>query len=313
MKYSITIPAYKAQFFEDCLDSVLSQTFNDYEVIVLNDCSPEDIRGIVQRHKCPQLRYYENESNVGAVHVVDNWNKLLGLARGEFIICMGDDDKLTPNYLTALNRLMEQWPGLDVYHVRAMIIDGDSKMITLQDDRPDWESAYSFMWHRDRKCSYIGDFCLRTATLKSLGGYVKFPLALASDNATVEMVGKRNGIATTHHPDFLYRSTKATITTSGDAKMEFEASHQVQQWQKDFLAEEPSDKMDEIYRQHLLDNIDDFFIRSRTEYITVDLSRHFISGIFHWLPKLRKEHIPFSYFMFACIKSLYYKHKGYYN
>ena len=94
MKYSILIPAYKAKFFYECLDSALNQSFKDYEVIILNDASPEDLDSIVGTFHDNRIRYYKNEVNVGAINVVDNWNTLLSLAKGDFVACIGDDDKL---------------------------------------------------------------------------------------------------------------------------------------------------------------------------------------------------------------------------
>lgn len=312
MKYSITIPAYKARFFDECLQSVLSQTVDDYEVIVLNDCSPEDIKGIADRHACPRLRYYENERNVGAVDVVDNWNRLLELAQGDFVICMGDDDKLAPDCLEQYDRLMQQHPGLDVYHARVLSIDEKSQVCNIQDDRPDWESAYSFMWHSSR-ISYIGDFCLRASVLRQQGGYVKFPLALSSDHATVELVAKRLGIANMHKPVFLYRSSHYTITSSGDARLEVEASELKKQWDINFLSDEPQDEIDRLYKRLYLESMDARVLRNRTEYMGADMSRHALGGLFYWLKNANRYQIPKMNVAYAFLKSFYYRKQGYYN
>ena len=106
MKYSIGIPAFKARFLKECIDSILSQTFNDFELIIINDCSPDEILKIVNEYNDSRIKYYENESNTGAENVIDNWNKCLGLAKGDFFILMGDDDKLEPNYLEEFNNLI---------------------------------------------------------------------------------------------------------------------------------------------------------------------------------------------------------------
>src|SRR5574344_1437663 len=104
MKYSITIPSYKSTFLNECIDSVLCQTYNDFELIILNDASPENIDDIISKYEDPRIRYYKNKINVGAVNVVDNWNKCLEYAKGNYIICMGDDDKLAPNCLEEYNK-----------------------------------------------------------------------------------------------------------------------------------------------------------------------------------------------------------------
>ena len=99
MEFSITIPAYKAKYLNECIDSILAQTYKDFELVIVNDASPEDLDSIVNQYIDSRIRYYVNEKNCGAINVVDNWNKCLEYAKGEFIICMGDDDKLMPNCL----------------------------------------------------------------------------------------------------------------------------------------------------------------------------------------------------------------------
>ena len=151
MKYSITIPAYKSTFLKECIDSILNQTFSDFELIILNDASPEPIEEIVDQYDDKRIHYYRNEKNVGAIDVVDNWNKLLKLAQGEYIICMGDDDMLANNCLEEYNHLIEKYPGLDVYHARTMMIDEKSEFCNFQEARPEFESVYSMIWHRTFK------------------------------------------------------------------------------------------------------------------------------------------------------------------
>ena len=96
MKFTIAIPAYKRTFLKECIDSILAQTYKDFELIIINDASPEDLDSVVECYKDSRIRYYVNETNCGALNVVDNWNKCLDYALGEYLILMGDDDKLLP-------------------------------------------------------------------------------------------------------------------------------------------------------------------------------------------------------------------------
>ena len=49
-KYSFVLPAYKARFFREALDSILAQTYKDFELIIVNDASPEDLDSIVKSY-----------------------------------------------------------------------------------------------------------------------------------------------------------------------------------------------------------------------------------------------------------------------
>lgn len=249
MKYSITIPAYKSTFLKECIDSILNQTFSDFELIILNDASPEPIEEIVKQYNDTHIRYEKNEKNVGAVDVVDNWNKLLELAQGEYIICMGDDDMLAPNCLEEYNQLIDKHPGLDVYHARTMMIDEKSEFCNLQEARPEFESVYSMIWHRTFKyrIQFVGDYLYRIKNLRKNGGFYKFPLAWESDCVTSFIAASSHGIANGVLPTFFYRQNNQSITSSKQIKLKMDATIAYEKWIDLFLLNEPSDNLDKKY------------------------------------------------------------------
>jgi DNA-binding CsgD family transcriptional regulator len=107
--------------------------------VIVNDASPYDLDSIVNQYTDPRIRYFKNENNCGAKNVVDNWNICLGYATGEYLICMGDDDKLTPRCLQDYVDLIEKYPELDLYHARSEIIDDDSNLVCILEERPEWK------------------------------------------------------------------------------------------------------------------------------------------------------------------------------
>lgn len=111
--------------------------------------------------------------NVGAEDVVYNWNKLLELAQGEFLICMGDDDMLYPNTLEVYDKLISCYPSKDIYHCRTQVIDEQSQPINIQEERPAEESMYSMIWNLlfKNRIQFIGDFLFRVETLRKNGGF----------------------------------------------------------------------------------------------------------------------------------------------
>ncbi|WP_446498360.1 glycosyltransferase [Escherichia coli] len=69
--------------------------------------------------------------NCGAENVIDNWNKCLSYANGEYFILMGDDDKLDQDYLSEFNDIISSHPDMNVYHCRSLIINEKSIPTTL--------------------------------------------------------------------------------------------------------------------------------------------------------------------------------------
>ena len=161
MKFSVTIPAYKSQYLKGAIESVVSQTYSDWELIIVDDCSPENLKSIAEPFlNDKRISYYRNEKNCGAIDVVDNWNICLNHCTGDYVICMGDDDRLQPCCLEEYQRLIAQYPGLNVYHARTRIIDDAGNSLEIQEEWPSYETCQEMLygqWKENRK-QFIGDF-----------------------------------------------------------------------------------------------------------------------------------------------------------
>ena len=263
MKFSITIPAYKARFFDECVQSVLAQTFDDFEFIILNDRSPEPIKDIVSHYNDSRIRYYENDKNVGAEDVVYNWNKLLELAQGEFLICMGDDDMLYPNTLEVYDKLISCYPSKDIYHCRTQVIDEQSQPINIQEERPAEESMYSMIWNLlfKNRIQFIGDFLFRVETLRKNGGFYYQPYAMASDWLSTFIAAKSHGIANSNELLFQYRSTRFTITSAPKGKSLWKSTISYKQCILDLLKDNTIDSVDLQYKHLILNGLDYYIIK----------------------------------------------------
>lgn len=214
IKFSITIPAYKTKYLSEAIDSCLNQNYVNFELIIVDDASPEDVWAIVEPYlKDDRVYYYRNERNCGAIDVVDNWNICLSYCSGDYVICIGDDDKLLPNCLDEYYNLIIKYPGLCVYHAWTEIIDENSQFFRLQEPRPEWESALSLMCNRWMgRVQFIGDFCYEINSLRNEGGYYKLPLAWGSDDITAIRAAEEKGIANTQKVCFQYRQSRYTIS-----------------------------------------------------------------------------------------------------
>lgn len=241
MKFSIIIPAYKSIYLNEAIKSVTSQNYKEWELIIVDDCSPEDIRDIVKPYLTDsRIHFFYNEKNCGAINVVDNWNNCLSHCSGDYVICIGDDDCLLPNCLEEYARLIKKYPGLRVYHTRTEIINEDGVVTDVQEERPEWESVLSLIWNRwnHRNKQFIGDFCYASGYLKRAGGYHKLPLAWGSDDITAVKAAKEKGIANTQSFGFQYRVSSKTITSSlQHARIKLDASLMQYLWFDKLLKE----------------------------------------------------------------------------
>lgn len=260
---------------KECIQSILGQTYSEFEIIIVNDASPENITSVVASFQDSRIRYYVNEKNYGAVNVVDNWNKCLSYAIGDYVICMGDDDKLLPDCLSEYANLISEYPGLGVYHSWTEIINEDSEVVSMQEARPIFESVYSMMWGRlnCRRLQFIGDFLFERKLLMENGGFFKLPLAWASDDITAYIAASHAGIANSQKPGFQYRASSSTISKSSDAHVKLEAIKMEEKWYRHFLKKAPMTEniVDYTFWQMLNSKISNFISRKRVGTIATDL------------------------------------------
>lgn len=108
---TIAIIAYYREFLADCLLSILEQTYKDIKVIVYDDCSPEDLKSIVDRFDDSRLFYRKNEKNLGTFK---NTNQALDLCDSEYINVFHGDDKMFPWMIEKLVESMERYPSAGI-------------------------------------------------------------------------------------------------------------------------------------------------------------------------------------------------------
>lgn len=92
---SICIPTYNGEkYLKECLDTILSQSYTNIEIIMIDDCSKDKTCEIIEEYKTKDSRItlFRNEVNLG---LVGNWNKSLTLAKGEWIKFVFQDDLIT--------------------------------------------------------------------------------------------------------------------------------------------------------------------------------------------------------------------------
>jgi len=102
---SICIPTYRgAAHIAETIESALAQTFTDYELVIIDDASPDETGQVVARYRDARLRYVRSEHNAG---VEENWNRCLRFARGRYFKLLPHDDLIAPDCLARQVAVLE--------------------------------------------------------------------------------------------------------------------------------------------------------------------------------------------------------------
>lgn len=295
MKFSIGIPAFKKTYLDECIRSILSQSYTDFELIIVDDHSPEDLQSVITKFDDKRISYFRNESNIGSENVVDNWNKCLNLSKGDFFILMGDDDVLEYNYLETFNSLIQKYPELDVFHCRSKIIDSSGECIELTVSWPEFENVYDNIWHRisEKRRQYISDFVYRSDSLKMRGGFYKLPLAWGSDDITSFIACGHKGIAHSNALLFNYRSNSLSITSTGNFLLKLKANIEYRVWVKSFLENKSGIRIeDEISHNVLTRKADELLRRRNINALSGAINKNLVSN--SWLLLRKRQEFEIS-------------------
>lgn len=113
-KVSVLVPLYNTDenHLKEMIDSVLNQTFREFELLLLNDSPTNNrIRQVVDSYSDVRIRYLENSENLG---ISASRNKLLEMARGEYLAIFDHDDICLPNRLELQVAYMDEHPEVGV-------------------------------------------------------------------------------------------------------------------------------------------------------------------------------------------------------
>ncbi|MBO4294672.1 MAG: glycosyltransferase [Alphaproteobacteria bacterium] len=90
-KVSVLMPVYKTPepYLRQAIESILGQTFDDFEFLILDDCPSSPVEGIVKTYNDKRIKYFKNDKNLG---ISPSRNKLIDLSKGQYLAVMDHDD-----------------------------------------------------------------------------------------------------------------------------------------------------------------------------------------------------------------------------
>ena len=100
MKVSVIVPVYNTEkYLKNCIDSLLKQNFDDYEIIVINDLSPGNAEEIIKSYNDKKIVYIKNKTNKGI-----GYNRNLGIkkAKGEYVCFIDSDDYVKEDFISKM-------------------------------------------------------------------------------------------------------------------------------------------------------------------------------------------------------------------
>ena len=240
------MPAYKGLFLKEAIESIVTQTYQDWELIIVDDCSPDTLAEIAGGFQDTRIRYIRNEVNLGRNSLVAQWNHSISFAKGEWLVLAADDDIYRPAFCEECIGLADKYPQVDLIHSSVEQIDEDGRHLYDDSILPEFISRYEYLNTWLRGCSFtcIGNFMFRRIPLLEKGGFIDFPCAFGSDIAT-PIRQSFNGVANTQEMLFCFRQSDQHLSADNTRFREkLEAISSLSEWIENIAWPEPDNDRD---------------------------------------------------------------------
>lgn len=160
MRFSFLLPTRnRLEYLRYAVATIRRQRYEDWEAIISDNASEEDVCGYAEGLGDPRVQCFRTER---LLPVTENWNAALEKSDGDYVLMLGDDDGLTPDYLPAVLRLIREHGAPEVIYTGALIFGYPGVDL-------DWPSGYL---RRDRNPLFRSEkpFFLQRATAERLVG-----------------------------------------------------------------------------------------------------------------------------------------------
>ena len=122
-KVSVIVPNYNhSPYLVERIESILGQTYNDLELLILDDASTDDsLRILTRYYNRPRVRVLVNSMNGGSAF--PQWNRGISLAKGQYVWIAESDDSADPHFLETLIPVLDETPSLGLAYCQSTLID----------------------------------------------------------------------------------------------------------------------------------------------------------------------------------------------
>jgi glycosyltransferase involved in cell wall biosynthesis len=227
---SVIVPNYNhARYLRKRIESILAQTYQDFELVLLDDCSTDDSEHILASYEGdPRITVVYNKQNSG--NPFKQWNKGVRMSRGQYLWIAESDDFAEPRFLECMVSLLQEQPEVTFAYCRAWRVGEDGERWFFAD--ADFDRLDAEHWKRDfvadgaEECRRYFALCAPVLNASTVvfrkeayqrAGMADERLRVAADYkmwATMAMAGKVAYIA---EPLSYYRTHNENVRTRTDA------------------------------------------------------------------------------------------------
>lgn len=192
------------EYVKKCVYSILSQTFTDFNLIVLDNCSTDGTSEWLRSLEDNRVIIYRSDE---PLTIENNWARILTVSKNEFITLIGHDDLLMPEYLQTMEVLIAANPKASLYQTHSIYIDAKGAKLRNCIQMPDKMTGAVFIataLQRNLDLNGTGFMC-RATDYEKINGIPLFSKLLFADYALWFSISGESYIAISPKCEFAYR------------------------------------------------------------------------------------------------------------
>ncbi len=219
-KFSIILPVRNGgEYVKKCVNSILSQTFVDFNLIILDNCSTDGTKEWISSLPDTRIKIIPSDK---PLTIEENWARIKDAKKNEFITLIGHDDILAPNYLQIMDQLIKEHSTAGLYQTHFTYIDSKGNVLRKSKPMPEVETAPEFLKSFLLNAFDImgTGFMMRAKDYDAFGGIPAYPNLLFADFELWFRLTQKTYKATSPEICFSFRIHQSTTTTSSDEKLQ---------------------------------------------------------------------------------------------
>lgn len=216
---AIVIPAFKPDFLDLALNSIGLQTNKKFTVYIGDDNSPYDLYSIIKKYlDIFDIVYKKFDQNFGSNNLINQWHRCVELTDNEeWIWLFSDDDLMDVECVSSFYNTLNNIPSrYDLYRFNTNMIDAKGGLLYQNPTFERITSSYEFANKKLRGeiRSFVSEYIFSRSVYIKCNGFVEFPLAWASDDATWIKFGYKKGIYTISNHKVSWRLSDINISNA---------------------------------------------------------------------------------------------------
>ena len=214
-RYSIILPVRNGgEYVKACVNSILTQTISDFELLVCDNNSDDGTHEWIQSIGDKRIKIFPSTQSLT---ITENWGRIKSIPKNEFITLIGHDDILKSNYLSIMDELIQKHPKASLYQTHFEYIDGGGKFVRNCLPMDEIQYGHEFLAsHMTHTLDSMGSgYMMRSSDYDRIGGIpTHYPNLLYADYELWTRLSLISYKATSQKSGFLYRVHQSVSKTT---------------------------------------------------------------------------------------------------